>query len=62
MNPETQSLMLAQEGSISDCSNVQLVKSEQFLLSVVMSKATVIPLTSLELLWISSPVAGGWLT
>lgn len=62
MNPETQSLMLAQEGSISGCSNVQLVKSEQFLLSVVMSKATVIPLTSLELLWISSPVAGGWLT
>lgn len=52
--------MLAQEGSISGHSNTQLVKPELFLLSVVMGKATAVPLTSLESLWISSDVSRGW--
>lgn len=60
MNPEIPSLILAQEGSVSGHSNIQLVKSELFLLSVVMGKATVVPLTSLESLWISSDVSRGW--
>ena len=54
MNVEIPRLVLAQEGSISGCSNTQLVKSALFLLAVVMVKATAIPLTSLELLWMSS--------
>lgn len=60
MNPEILSLTLAQECSISGHSNIQLVKSELFLLSVVMGKATVVPLTSLESLCISSDVSRGW--
>lgn len=60
MNPEIPSLILAQEGSVSGHSNIQLVKSELFLLSVVMGKATVVPPTSLESLWISSDVSRGW--
>lgn len=57
MNPEILSLTLAQEVSISGYSNIQLLKSEVFLLSVVMF--SVLPQTSLESLWISSDVSRG---
>lgn len=51
--------MLAQEGSVSAHSNIQLVKSELVLLSVVVGEATVILLTSVEYLWIDSDVSRG---
>jgi len=40
MNPKIPNLLLAQEGSISGHSNINLVKSELFSLSVVMGKAS----------------------
>lgn len=42
--------MLVQEGSIAAHSNIQLVKSELVLLSVVVGEATIILLTSTEYL------------
>lgn len=56
-NPEIPSFTLAQEGSVSAHSNIQLVKSELVLLSVVVGEATVILLTSVEYLWIDSDVS-----